>query len=89
MNKNLILIVWSWTIVSILLQVVVAYDLSAVVWTVRGGVDFLIALTAVVPLTLAYLGFWDEHRGVKMFIIVSLFFSIDLLLIWAASIVHT
>ena len=89
MNKNLILLVWSWTVISILLEVAVAYNLSGILWTVRGGVETLIALTAVIPLALAYLGLWKEHIGVKMFFFVSLFFSIDLLLIWAASIVHT
>jgi len=37
---------------------------------------------------LFYMGLQDEHRSIKMFVIVSLFFCMDLLLIWSASSVH-
>jgi hypothetical protein len=89
MNRNLIFIVWSWLVISALLEAVLAYDLSSVAWFVRGGVESVIAISAALPLLLVYMGLWKEHIGLKMFIIVSLFFSMDLILIWTASIVHT
>jgi len=89
LNKNLVFIVWSWLVISVLLEAVLAYDLSGVVWSVRGSVEGIIALSAALPLLLVYMGLWREHIGLKMFIVVSLFFSIDLILIWTASIVHT
>jgi hypothetical protein len=88
MNKNLILIVWSWLIISVLLEVVVGYDISSWVWNLRGAVEGLIALSAAVPLILVYMGLWTEHLSLKMFVTVSLFFCFDLLLIWSASLAH-
>ena len=76
-------------VISILVEVAAVPYLSSAVWQVRGAVESLIALSAVIPLMLFYMGLQDEHRSIKMFVIVSLFFSIDLMLIWAASIVHT
>jgi len=86
--KNTIIATWSWLVVSILVEVAAVPYLSSAVWQIRGAVESAIALSAVIPLILFYMGLQDEHIGVKMFVIVSLFFCADLILIWSASSVH-
>ena len=88
MEKNLIIATWSWLVVTILIEVTAAPYLSSVAWELRGLVESVVALSAVIPLILFYMGLWTEHRSLKMFVIVSLFFCADLLLIWSASSVH-
>jgi hypothetical protein len=88
MQKNLIIATWSWLVITVLLEVEAEPYLASARWELRGGVESLIALSAVVPLILFYMGLWDEHRSLKMFVVVSLFFCLDLLLIWSASSVH-
>ena len=88
MNRNQLVAVWSWLVLTIVIEVVASSYLSSVFWTVRGGIESLIALSAVVPLMLFYMGLWKEHISLKMFVLVSLFFCADLLLIWSASSVH-
>jgi hypothetical protein len=87
-NRNLIFATWSWVVISVLLEIEAAYNLSAVMWYVRGAVEGLLAFTAVIPLMLVYMGLWHEHLSLKMFVVVSLFFCADLVLIWSASVVH-
>jgi hypothetical protein len=88
MEKNLIIATWSWLVVTILIEVASTNYLASVSWEVRGLVESVVALSAVIPLMLFYMGLWAEHRSLKMFVIVSLFFCADLLLIWSASSVH-
>jgi hypothetical protein len=88
LEKNLILATWSWLVISILLEVVAAQYLSARVSYLRGAVESLLALSAVVPLMLVYMGLRKEHISLKMFVVVALFFCADLLFIWSASVVH-
>ena len=88
MNKNQLIAVWSWLVLTTIIEVVASNYLSSVFWTVRGGIESLIALSAVIPLILFYMGLWDEHLSVKMFVLASLFFCADLILIWSASSVH-
>jgi len=87
-NKNLIFATWSWLVISVLLEVAVAYSLADAYWAVRGGLEGLIALLAAIPMMLVYMGLWEEHITMKMFVVCSLFFCADLILIWSASIVH-
>jgi len=75
-------------VVTLLLEVAAIPLLSSVQWEVRGAVESAVALSAVVPLILFYMGLWNEHLSLKMFELVALFFCADLLLIWSASSVH-
>jgi len=75
-------------VVTVLLEVAAIPLLSSVQWEVRGVVESVVALSAVVPLILFYMGLWNEHMSLKMFVIVALFFCADLILIWSASSVH-
>jgi len=88
MQKNLIIATWSWIVITILIEVAAVPYLSTAQWAVRGTVESLVALSAVIPMILFYMGLWEEHRSLKMFVVVSLFFCADLLLIWSASSVH-
>jgi len=75
-------------VITVLLEVAAIPLLSSVQWEVRGGVESVVALSAVVPLIFFYMGLWNEHISLKMFVVVALFFCADLLLIWSASSVH-
>ncbi len=75
-------------VVTVLLEVATIPALSSSAWELRGTVETLVALSAVVPLMLVYMDLWKEHIGLKMFVLSSLFFCADLLLIWSASSVH-
>jgi hypothetical protein len=88
MDRTQIIATWSWLVVTVLIEVAAIPYLSNLVWTVRGSIETLIALTAVVPLLLFYMGLWEEDRSVKLFVVASLFFCLDLILIWSASSVH-
>lgn len=73
---------------TVLLEVATIPVLSSVQWEVRGAVETVVALSAVVPLVLIYMGLGKEHLSLKMFVLAALFFCADLLLIWSASSVH-
>jgi hypothetical protein len=88
LNRNQIIATWSWLVITVLIEVAAVPYLSSAAWELRGGIESLIALSAVIPLMLFYMGLWEEHLSVKMFVIVALFFCADLLLIWSASSVH-
>jgi hypothetical protein len=88
LQKNVLLGVWSWLVVATVLEVFVAYSLNSAAWYLRGGLEIIVALSAAVPLAFYYMGLLKEHVGLKMFVLVALFFSIDLVLIWTASLVH-
>jgi hypothetical protein len=88
MNKNQLVVIWSWLVLSILIEVISATYLSSAYWALRGGIESLIALSAVIPLILFYMGLWNDHISLKMFVVCSLFFCADLILIWSASSVH-
>jgi hypothetical protein len=75
-------------VVTVLLEVAAIPYLSSVQWEIRGGIETVVALTAVVPLILFYMGLWNEHISLKMFVLAALFFCADLILIWSASSVH-
>jgi hypothetical protein len=75
-------------VVTVLLEVAAIPALSSVQWQVRGAVETVVALSAVIPLMLIYMDLWKEHISVKMFVLSALFFCADLILIWSASSVH-
>jgi hypothetical protein len=75
-------------VVTVLLEVAAIPALSSVQWQVRGSIETVVALSAVIPLMLIYMDLWKEHISVKMFVLSALFFCADLILIWSASSVH-
>jgi hypothetical protein len=71
-----------------LLEVSASYYLSSAGWQVRDGIIAIIALSAIVPMALSYLDLIGEHVSIKIMIVLGVFFSMDLILIWTASLVH-
>ena len=79
--------IWSWLMLSTLIEVYLS-SYSLLDWTVRDSLIGAVAITAVLPMALVYLDLLGEHISVKMFMLVGVFFSLDLVLIWTASLVH-
>ena len=88
MERTTIIATWSWMVITVLLEVAAIPLLSSIQWEVRGGIETVIALSAVIPLMLFYMELGKEHLGLKMFVLSALFFCADLILIWSASSVH-
>jgi hypothetical protein len=79
---------WSWLMLATILEVSASYYLSSAAWQVKDGIIAAIALTAIVPMALSYLDLIGEHISIKIMIVLGVFFSMDLILIWTASLVH-
>jgi hypothetical protein len=79
---------WSWLMLATILEVSASYYLSSAAWQVKDGIIAAIALTAIVPMALSYLDLIGEHVSIKIMIVLGVFFSMDLILIWTASLVH-
>jgi len=75
-------------VVTVLVEVAAIPVLSSAQWEIRGAIETVVALSAVVPLILIYMGLGKEHLSLKMFVLSALFFCADLILIWSASSVH-
>ena len=88
MNRNLTIATWSWLMLATVLEVSASYYLASAAWQVRDGILAAIMLTAVVPMALSYLDLMGEHVSVKIMVALGVFFSMDLILIWTASLVH-
>ena len=88
MNRSMTLATWSWLMLATILEVSASYYLSSAAWQVKDGIIAAIALTAIVPMALSYLDLIGEHISVKIMIVLGVFFSMDLILIWTASLVH-
>ena len=88
MNRNTIIATWSWLMLATLIEVTATYYLSSAAWQIRDGIIAAIAITAVVPMALTYLDLLGEHMSIKVLIVLGVFFSLDLVLIWTASLVH-
>ena len=71
-----------------ILEVGATYYLSSIAWQLKDIVISGIMITAVLPICLSYMDMLGEHISVKMLMIVGSFFSMDLILIWTASLVH-
>jgi len=79
---------WSWLMLATLLEVAASYYLSSTGWILRDGIITAIALTAIVPMALSYLDLMGEHVSIKIMMALGVFFSMDLILIWTAELVH-
>lgn len=88
MNRSMTLATWSWLMLATILEVSASYYLSSAAWQVKDGIIAAIALTAIVPMALSYLDLIGEHISIKIMMVLGVFFSMDLILIWTASLVH-
>jgi hypothetical protein len=71
-----------------ILEVGASYYLANAAWAIRDGIIAAIMITAIVPLSLTFLDLIGEHVSIKLMIILGVFFSMDLMLIWTAELVH-
>ena len=88
MNRTMTLATWSWLMLATILEVSASYYLASAAWQIKDGIVALIMLTAIVPLALSYLDLIGEHVSIKIMIVLGVFFSMDLMLIWTAELVH-
>jgi hypothetical protein len=88
MERTTALAVWSWLVVALVLEVLADYSLKGAYWMIRDSMIALIAISAAAIFALSYLGLKSEHLGIKMLVLVGIWFSMDLVLIWTASLVH-
>ena len=79
---------WSWLMLATILEVGASYYLANAAWAIRDGIIAAIMITAIVPLSLTFLDLIGEHVSIKLMIILGVFFSMDLMLIWTAELVH-
>ena len=88
MNRNMTVATWSWLMLATILEVSASYYLSSAAWQIKDGIITAISFTAIVPLALSYLDLIGEHVSIKIMIVLGVFFSMDLILIWTAELVH-
>jgi hypothetical protein len=79
---------WSWLMLAVILEVSASYYLDSAAWQIKDVIIAAITLTAIVPLALSYLDLIGEHVSIKIMIVLGVFFSMDLMLIWTAELVH-
>jgi hypothetical protein len=71
-----------------ILEVSASYYLASAGWQVKDAIIAAITLTAIVPLALSYLDLIGEPVSIKIMMLLGVFFSMDLMLIWTAELVH-
>jgi hypothetical protein len=88
LNRNMTIATWSWLMLATILEVTASYYLASAAWEIKDGIIMAVALTAIVPMALNYLDLMGEHTSVKLMAVLGVFFSMDLILIWTAELVH-
>jgi hypothetical protein len=69
-------------------ELAVTYYYTGSSWLVRDAIIGAAATSGGLAIALFYMNLLYEHRSVKLLIAVGIFFSLDLILIWTASLVH-
>ena len=81
------IIVWVYILLATLLEVIISYVFPAS-WALRDTAISVIAISAAAAVVLFYMELRYKPRWESLFLVVTLFFVGDLLLIWTASLVH-
>jgi len=79
--------VWVYILLATVLEVIISYVFPAS-WALRDTAISLIAISAAAAVVLFYMELKYQPRWESLFLVVTLFFVGDLLLIWTASLVH-
>ena len=79
--------VWVYILLATVLEVIVSYVFPAS-WALRDTAISLIAISVAAAVVLFYMELKYQPRWESLFLVVTLFFVGDLLLIWTASLVH-
>jgi len=79
--------VWVYILLATVLEVVISYVFPAS-WALRDTSISVIALSVAAAIVLFYMELKYQPRWESLFLVVTLFFVGDLILIWTASLVH-
>ncbi|HMK83445.1 MAG TPA: hypothetical protein VK503_06985 [Candidatus Bathyarchaeia archaeon] len=80
--------VWVYILLATILEVVAYYVIPLSSWALHDSVISIIALSSATAVVIFYMELIYRPRWEALFISTTLFFVLDLLLIWTASLVH-
>ena len=78
---------WVYIILATILEVIISYVFPAT-WALRDTAISVIAISVAAAVVLFYMELKYQPKWESLFLLVTLFFVGDLLLIWTASLVH-
>ena len=79
--------VWVYILLATVLEVIISYVFPAS-WALRDTAISVIAMSVAAAIVLFYMELKYQPRWESLFLLVTLFFVGDLILIWTASLVH-
>jgi di/tricarboxylate transporter len=80
-------VVWVYILLATVLEVIISYVFPAS-WALRDTAIGLVAISVAAAIVLFYMELKYQPRWESLFLLVTLFFVGDLLLIWTASLAH-
>lgn len=81
------IVVWVYILLATVLEVIISYVFPAS-WALRDTAIGLVAISVAAAIVLFYMELKYQPRWESLFLVVTLFFVGDLLLIWTASLAH-
>jgi hypothetical protein len=88
MKKSLILSVWAFLVAVVLLMAYSSVVLTPISIALRNFAVGIMGVAALASLAAFYMRLWEEHPWIRVIVFITLFFALDLTLIWTASILH-
>jgi len=82
------IMIWVYIVFATLLEVVGSYLIPASAWALRDSVIAVIALSMAAAVVMFYMELRYQPRWESLFLLTTLFFVADLILIWTANLVH-
>ena len=80
--------VWVYILLATILEVVAYYVIPLSSWALHDSVISIIAISSAAAVAIFYMELKYRPRSEAIFIGTTLFFALDLILIWTASLVH-
>jgi len=87
MRVGSMIAVWVYIVLATVLEVIVSY-VFPFSWALRDTAIGLIAISVAAAIVLFYMELKYQPRWESLFLVITLFFVGDLLMIWTASLVH-
>lgn len=88
MKRSLLLSTWAFLVAIVLLMAYSSLSLSGTSIALRNFVLAILGLASLATIAAFYLRLLEEHPWIRAIIFITLFFALDLALIWTASILH-
>jgi len=88
MRVATMVVVWVYILLATILEVIAYYEIPLSSWALHDSVISIIALSSAAAVVIFYMELKYRPRWEAIFIGTTLFFVLDLLLIWTASLVH-